>query len=105
MSYNPPPGPANSSAIFTNLPHLLRNRHTPQATKTLIYRCANLLVSSLVAYEAGIDARRVLHRQSYRVFASEVVAELRALAGEFITPLTVPALKQVVWGRGAGVPV
>ncbi|KAL1413138.1 hypothetical protein Q8F55_000887 [Vanrija albida] len=91
--------------IFANVPHLLRNRHTPQATKTLVYRCINLLVSSLVAYEARIDARRVLHRQSYRVFASEVVAELRRLAGEFVTPATVPGLKQVAWGRGTGVPV
>lgn len=65
--------------------------------KPLIYRCVNVLVASIALYEGAIDARRVLHRQGYRVFGGEVVRALRRAAGEVVSEMTVPALRMVAW--------
>jgi hypothetical protein len=38
-------------AIFTTIPELLRSKWTPTAMKPFIYRCVNLLVSSIISHE------------------------------------------------------
>lgn len=71
--------------------------------KALIYRCVNVLVASVGLYEGGIDARRVLHRQGYRVFAGDVVRALRRIAGQVVNEMSVPALRGLAWaGAGGG---
>lgn len=67
--------------------------------KPLIYRCVNLLVSSLALYEGAIDGRSVLHKETYRVFCADTVRRLKNLAGEFVTPDAVPALRLITWVR------
>lgn len=94
---------ANKLAIFGNIPQLLTSRFTPAEMKALIYRCVNVLVASVGLYEAGIDARRVLHRQGYRVFAGDVVRALRRIAGQVVNEISVPALRGLAWaGAGGG---
>lgn len=85
------------AAIFGNIDPLLGSRFTPADMKTLIYRCVNLLVGAMVGYESAIDARRVIHRESYRVFVRETVRELRRVAGDYVSPVGVPALKALEW--------
>lgn len=80
-------------AVFGNISPLLQSRFTPAETKSLVYRCVNLLVSAMAGYEGAIDPRRVLHRESYRAFVADTVRALRRLAGEYVTPMAVPALK------------
>lgn len=65
--------------------------------KPFIYRCVNLLVASLAMHEGAIDARSVLHRETYRLFCAETVRRLKRLAGEFVTPTAVPALRLIDW--------
>ena len=89
--------PALLAAIFANIAPLLRSRHTPSELKSLVYRCINVLVSAMASTEAGIETTRVIPRESYRVFVSETVMELRRAAGEFVTPLMVPGLKALSW--------
>lgn len=57
----------------------------------------------MVAHDAAIDPASVLHRQAYRVFAHLAGERLVALAGEFLSPATVPALRTVLaWAGAAG---
>ncbi|OCF44378.1 hypothetical protein I317_01823 [Kwoniella heveanensis CBS 569] len=80
-------------AIFAIVPDLLRSSQTPASFKSFIYRCINLFVSSLVSHEKSIDPAKVIHRESYHAFTSTIIRDLRRLAGEYITPLSVPGLK------------
>ncbi|KIR32249.1 hypothetical protein I352_05483 [Cryptococcus deuterogattii MMRL2647] len=79
--------------IFRSLAELLRAAETAASTKSFIYRCINLFVSSLVSYDKSINSNKVLHKQSYRTFLDITIADLRRLVGDFVTPLSVPALK------------
>lgn len=40
-----------------------------------------------------IDPSKVIHRESYHAFAVTTVRNLRRLAGQYITPSSVPGLK------------
>ncbi|WRT67980.1 uncharacterized protein IL334_004955 [Kwoniella shivajii] len=80
-------------AIFAAVPDLLRSSRTPPSTKSFVYRCINLFVSSLISYDKSIDINKVIHKQSYRAFTDTIVRELKSIAGEFITQLSVPGLK------------
>ncbi|BEJ17296.1 hypothetical protein CspHIS471_0606970 [Cutaneotrichosporon sp. HIS471] len=84
-------------AVFRNIPGLLSSHLTPAGMKALIWQCINVLVVSIVMYEAAIDAHRVLHRQGYRVFTMEVVCALRRYASGHINENTVPGLKALTW--------
>ncbi|BEI86232.1 hypothetical protein CcaverHIS002_0605190 [Cutaneotrichosporon cavernicola] len=83
--------------VFRNIPGLLSSHLTPAGMKALIWQCINVLVASIVMYEAAIDAHRVLHRQGYRVFAMEVVCALRRYARGHINENAVPGLKTLTW--------
>ncbi|WVF69022.1 hypothetical protein IAT40_003796 [Kwoniella sp. CBS 6097] len=80
-------------AIFATIPDLLRSSRTPASIKSFIYRCINLFVSSLISYEKSIDLTKVIHKESYHAFTSTIIRDLRRLAGEYITPLSVPGFK------------
>ncbi|WVR06529.1 hypothetical protein IAU60_003560 [Kwoniella sp. DSM 27419] len=80
-------------AIFTAIPTLLRSPRTPASIKSLTYRCINLFVSSLILYDKSIKSTTVLHKESYRAFTHTIVRDLSRIAGDFITPMSVPGLK------------
>ena len=104
------------SAIFAIIPDLLKSPSTPSTMKAFLYRCINLLVSSLVHREKvcistvsheclqshsltnaqSIDPNKVILRESYHAFAVTTIRSLRCLAGDLITPLSVPGLKSFV---------
>lgn len=79
--------------IFKSLAELLQEAETAASTKSFIYRCINLFVSSLVSYDKSINSNRILHKQSYHAFLDTTIADLRRLLGDFVTPLSVPGLK------------
>ncbi|KAK4689696.1 hypothetical protein P7C73_g409, partial [Tremellales sp. Uapishka_1] len=79
--------------IFGNIPNLLRSKWTPTSMKPFIYRCINLLVSSLLLNENSIDPEKAIHKTSYHAFAITTIQNVRRLAGEFVTPSSVPGLK------------
>ncbi|WWD18663.1 hypothetical protein CI109_103116 [Kwoniella shandongensis] len=83
-------------AIFEAIPDLLRSQRTPASTKSFVYRCINLLVSSLISYEKSIDPTKVIHKESYHAFVATTIKDLTRLAGEYMTPLSVPGLKQLL---------
>ncbi|WVN90543.1 uncharacterized protein L203_105782 [Cryptococcus depauperatus CBS 7841] len=85
--------PAILQATFSNASDLLFSRQTSASTKSFIYRCINLFVSSLISFHKSINQERVLHKQSYDSFLNTTINDLRRLAGEFITPVSVPGLK------------
>ncbi|WWC62804.1 uncharacterized protein I303_105402 [Kwoniella dejecticola CBS 10117] len=80
-------------AIFATLPDILKSSTTPASTKSFTYRCINLFVSSLTSYEKGINPTKVIHKESYRAFTDTIIRDLRRIAGDWITPLSVPGLK------------
>ncbi|WVQ85011.1 hypothetical protein IAT38_007175 [Cryptococcus sp. DSM 104549] len=80
-------------AIFNVIPGLLRSQKTPASMKSFVYRCINFFVSSLVSYDKAIDSNKVIHKESYRAFVDATLGDLKRLAGEFITPMSVPGLK------------
>ncbi|KAK8858768.1 hypothetical protein IAR55_002997 [Kwoniella newhampshirensis] len=83
-------------AIFGVIPDLLRSGRTPASTKSFVYRCINLLVSSLVSYNNSIEPSKVIHKESYHAFVITTIRDLTRLAGEFMTASSVPALKQLL---------
>ncbi|WVW84898.1 hypothetical protein I302_106934 [Kwoniella bestiolae CBS 10118] len=80
-------------AIFITVPELLRSSRTPASTKSFIYRCINLFVSSLISYEKSINSTKVIHKESYRAFTDTIIRDLRRIAGDYINPMSVPGLK------------
>lgn len=83
--------------VFRNIPSLLGSHLTPGDMKGRIWACINVLVASIAMYERSIDARRVLHRQGYRVFAGEVVRALLRHTGAYVNEESVPGLGAVSW--------
>ncbi|WWC88639.1 uncharacterized protein L201_003552 [Kwoniella dendrophila CBS 6074] len=80
-------------AIFTDLPELLKSSKTPASIKSFIYRCINLFVSSLISYDKSINPSKIIHKESYRAFTDTIIRDLKRIAGDYITPLSVPGLK------------
>ncbi|WWC70969.1 uncharacterized protein I206_104922 [Kwoniella pini CBS 10737] len=80
-------------AIFETIPDLLRSSRTAASIKSFTYKCINLFVSSLISYEKQIDSNKIIHKESYRAFTDTIIRDLRRIAGDFITPLSVPGLK------------
>ena len=94
--------------MFTAVPSVLCTPLSPSTTKTFVYRCINLLVSALIRNEKvtifipkgesadayqSIDSNKVIHRESYHAFAVTTVRNLHRIAGDYITPSSVPGLK------------
>ncbi|KAK6907981.1 hypothetical protein I203_101982 [Kwoniella mangroviensis CBS 8507] len=80
-------------SIFSALPDLLKSSKTPASTKSFIYRCINLFVSSIISYDQSIKPNKVIHKESYRAFTDTIIRDVRKFAGEYINPLSVPGLK------------
>ncbi|ORX37221.1 Mus7/MMS22 family-domain-containing protein [Kockovaella imperatae] len=83
-------------STFSAIPSVLKSPYTKTSTKTLIYRCVNIMFSTAASHLNFIGQKTVIFKESYQAFITHIAHSVQNLAGEYLNPHTVPSLKSLV---------